>query len=205
MMTARAVALLAIIAGAATLIFVYGHKRGRRSCRNDYPDGWDAGQKAERDWWEHAAGITRDALARWQRPKDPGPERQWPYGFRVDPVLPATEVLLAEADAALGKPRIPSDAELDELKARFDAAQGRHTGWLPAAPVVADITDAARWRPFTDDAPTITGVIVGSPRDRTGPEWLDAQLAAMDSETAAYLRRVEADVASFRRGIGACS
>lgn len=191
-MTTRTVALLAFTGAVLLLVFIMGHHRGRRSRRNEYPDGWDAGQKAERDWWEHATGATRDALARWQTRQQPedGPEPEWPYGFRVDPVLPATEVLLAEADTVLGRPPrapgVPTVAEVDEMAAAYEAAHAgvdSHVrtgasapGWPgagpqpgdfsshpspaePGPPVVADITSAAKWRPFEDETPTITGVI----------------------------------------------
>ena len=190
------------VLGAATFVFVLGHWWGHRSRRFDYPNGFDSGEaagiKAERHWWEHAAGITRETLARLQaadQAPQEGPEPRWPYGFREDPALPATEVLLAEADERLGKrPHVPSVAELDQMVAEYESSR---------APVVADLTGPDAWHyPGDDDVPTLTGLVVkGSPRDRTGPEWLQAQLAAMDSETDAYLRRMKADVALSRRGI----
>jgi hypothetical protein len=77
-------------------------------------------------------------------------------------------------------------------------------GPLPGAPIVADLTGAAAWS-WDDDMPTtVTGVVVAPPRPgRAGPEWVDYHIAAQDADTAAYLRRVEADMASFRRGLPA--
>lgn len=222
-MTARTIALLAIIAGLAVLVFVYGHHRGRRSCRNEYPDGWDQGQQAERERWEQATGTTWDALAAWNNARPPDPGAEW-EAWEHHGEAPSTEVLLTAANEQLGKPVIRkfegqlSDAEADEWKARWEAAQRTHFRMpiTPATlrehiealggtmePIVADLTGPDAWHyPGEDDVPTLTGLIV-TPPHRTGPEWLECQIAAMDAETAAYLRRVEAECVSFRRGISA--
>src|SRR5258708_39804694 len=50
-------------AAAAGLVFMAGYKRGRRSCRNEYPDGWDGGVAAERERWEQVTGATYERLA----------------------------------------------------------------------------------------------------------------------------------------------
>src|SRR5260370_40456531 len=50
-------------AAAAGLVFMAGYKRGRRSCRNEYPDGWDGGVAAERERWEQVTGATDERPA----------------------------------------------------------------------------------------------------------------------------------------------
>src|SRR5260370_41250276 len=70
-------------AAAAGLAFMAGHKRGRRSCRNEYPDGWDGGVAAERERWEQVTGATYERLAAGVAsdvPDLPGNDG-WPYLF----------------------------------------------------------------------------------------------------------------------------
>src|SRR5260370_19739728 len=68
---------------AAVLVFMAGYKRGRRSCRNEYPDGWDGGVAAERERWEQVTGATYERLAAEVAsdvPDLPGNDG-WPYLF----------------------------------------------------------------------------------------------------------------------------
>src|SRR5258708_28754054 len=81
-MTGLAVLIIAN-AAAAGLVFMAGHKRGRRSCRNEYPDGWDGGVAAERERWEQVTGATYERLAAEVAsdvPDLPGNDG-WPYLF----------------------------------------------------------------------------------------------------------------------------
>lgn len=149
---------------------------------------------------------------------------------REDP--PPTEVLMAEA-AAQGytgqQPAVPSVAEVDELAAEWHAVQG-DPSWGPRAilnigpPVVADITsarpsglvrseddvrpeirDAIRRAMDPDETPTLAGVVWSAPPppDRTGPDWLEHQLAEMDRDARAYMRAMDADLRSHRLQIAA--
>src|SRR5260221_3292676 len=81
-MTGLAVLIISNVA-AAGLVFMAGHRRGRRSCRNEYPDGWDGGVMAERERWEKVAGATYERLAAGVAsdvPDLPGNDG-WPYLF----------------------------------------------------------------------------------------------------------------------------
>src|SRR5258708_3545386 len=114
-MTGLAVLIIAN-AAAAVLVFMAGHKRGRRSCRNEYPDGWDGGVAAERERWEQVTGATYDRLAAGVAsdvPDLPGNDG-WPYlftnlrgaGERRGP--PSFAEVMADADTRLGNPpRVP--------------------------------------------------------------------------------------------------
>src|SRR5258708_8773860 len=68
---------------AAVLVFMAGYKRGRRSCRNEYPDGWDGGVAAERERWEQVTGATYERLAAGGASDPPHPpgDDGWPYLF----------------------------------------------------------------------------------------------------------------------------
>src|SRR5260370_14897968 len=70
-------------AAAAGLVFMAGHRRGRRSCRNEYPDGWDGGVAAERERWEDVTGATYERLAAGgaSDPPDLPGNGGWPYLF----------------------------------------------------------------------------------------------------------------------------
>src|SRR5258707_10878248 len=75
--------LIIASAAAAGLVFMAGHKRGRRSCRNEYPDGWDGGVAAERERWENVTGATYERLLAGiasDVPDLPGNDG-WPYLF----------------------------------------------------------------------------------------------------------------------------
>ncbi len=168
-MTGLAVLIIAN-AAAAGLVFMAGHKRGRRSCRNEYPDGWDGGVAAERERWEQVTGATYERLAAEVAsdvPDLPGNDG-WPYlftnlraaGERREP--PPFAEVIAAADTMLGKP--PPDeyditeeeleAAKTELVERYGAIPpslqsvidhgGRFTSPRrePAPPDVAEITDA---------------------------------------------------------------
>src|SRR5258708_36579082 len=81
-MTGTIVALVCA-AAIAGLLFMAGHKRGRLSCRNEYPDGWDGGVAAERERWEDVTGATYERLAAGVAsdvPDLPGNDG-WPYLF----------------------------------------------------------------------------------------------------------------------------
>src|SRR5260221_5417238 len=81
-MTGLAVLIIAS-AAAAGLVFMTGHRRGRRSCRNEYPDGWDGGVAAERERWEQVTGATYERLLAGvasDPPELPGNDG-WPYLF----------------------------------------------------------------------------------------------------------------------------
>src|SRR5258708_25372600 len=89
-MTGLAVLIIAN-AAAAVLVFMAGHKRGRRSCRNEYPDGWDGGVAAERARWEQVTGATYERLAAGAAsdpPDLPGNDRL-PYLLTHVPAAPA--------------------------------------------------------------------------------------------------------------------
>src|SRR5260221_3792265 len=68
---------------AAVLVFMAGYKRGRRSCRNEYPDGWDGGVAAERERWEQVTGATYERLLAGvaSDPPDLPGNDGWPYLF----------------------------------------------------------------------------------------------------------------------------
>src|SRR5258708_4829635 len=116
-MTGLAVLIIAN-AAAAVLVFMAGHKGGRRSCRNEYPDGWDGGVAAERERWEQVTGATYDRLAAGVAsdvPDLPGNDG-WPYlftnlrgaGERRGP--PSFAEVMADADTRLGNPPRGPDA-----------------------------------------------------------------------------------------------
>lgn len=168
-MTGRLIAFLIIIAGVAVLAFTNGHWWGRRSRRWDHRDGYLEGVKAEAARWKAVTGKTFGEWQAWRTGRGPDPFANLAAATEV---LPSAEVLLAEADAALGK--VPSVAEVDTLAAEWDRI---HPGWREdarrfesaRAPVVADITTAARWRPPAEAfVPVVTGRVVTPARDPGG-------------------------------------
>src|SRR5258708_2054303 len=162
-MTGSIAALVLAVAIAAGLVFMAGHKRGRRSCRNEYPDGW--GVAAERERWEQVTGATYERLAAGVAsdvPDLPGNDG-WPYlftnlraaGERREP--PPADVLLAAADTMLGNPPVVADVT-DARPSGF----ARHEG-----DVRPELLDAFR-RALAGDVPTVTGIVV-TPRG-PGPD-----------------------------------
>ena len=177
-MTGRLIAFLIIIAGVAVLVFTNGHWWGRRSRRHDHRDGYLEGVKAEAARWKAVTGTEFGRLQAWRTGRGPDPFANLAAATEV---LPSAEVLLAEADAVLGKP--PSVAEVDEMTAQYQAAQPRPSmrslgppfrNWNasePGPPVVADITSAARWRPpGIGEVPVVTGRVV-TPGPGPGNGW----------------------------------
>src|SRR5258708_5756292 len=70
-MTGSIAALVLAVAIAAGLVFMARHKRGRRACRHEYPDGWGGGGAAERERWGQGTGPP-------DRPPAPGGARAPP-------------------------------------------------------------------------------------------------------------------------------
>src|SRR5258708_4506899 len=145
-------------AAAAVLVFMAGHKRGRRSCRNEYPDGWDGGVAAERERWEQVTGATYERLLAGVAsdvPDLPGNDG-WPYlftnlraaGERREP--PPADVLLAAADTMLGlSPRVP-----DALPILADITDARPSGFVKyEGDIRPELADAFR-RALDDAMPT---------------------------------------------------
>src|SRR5258708_5692260 len=164
-MTGSIAALVLAVAIAAGLVFMAGHKRGRRSFRNEYPDGGDGGVAAQRGrggqgtrptYERPAGGVASDV------PDLPGNDG-WPYlftnlraaGERREP--PPADVLLAAADTMLGNPPVVADVT-DARPSGF----ARHEG-----DVRPELLDAFR-RALAGDVPTVTGVVV-TPRG-PGPD-----------------------------------
>src|SRR5258708_2541409 len=165
-------------AAAAGLVFMAGYKRGRRSCRNEVPDGWDGGVAAERERWEQVTGATYERLAAGVAsdvPDLPGNDG-WPYLFtnlraagerRDDP--PPTEVLraewLAQGYTGLGlPPRVPdAPPDVAEITDARPSGFARHEGDVPP-----ELLDAFR-RALAGDVPTVTGVVV-TPSPGPGPD-----------------------------------
>src|SRR5260370_2654770 len=151
-------------AAAAVLVFMAGHKRGRRSCRNEYPDGWDGGVAAEGERWEQVTGATYERLAAEVAsdvPDLPGNDG-WPYlftnlraaGERRGP--PSFAEVMADADTRLGKPPRVPDAPpiLAEVTSARPSGFARHEG-----DVSPELLDAFR-RALAGDVPPVTGVVV---------------------------------------------
>src|SRR5258708_31399624 len=119
-MTGLAVLIIAS-AAAAGLVFMTGHRRGRRSCRNEYPDGWDGGVAAERERWEQVTGATYERLLAGvaSDPPDLPGNDGWPYLFtnlraaRERREAPTKAELVAAADTMLGLPPRVTDAPPD--------------------------------------------------------------------------------------------
>src|SRR5258708_2393296 len=138
-------------AAAAGLVFMTGHRRGRRSCRNEYPDGWDGGVAAERERGEQVTGATYERLLAGvaSDPPDVPGNDGWPYlftnlqaaGERRKP--PTKAELFAAADTMLGlPPRVPVELE-DRPPVFFDDHDLAVIGmYEDEPPVVAEITDA---------------------------------------------------------------
>ncbi len=171
-MTALAVLIIAN-AAAAGLVFMAGHKRGRRSCRNEYPDGWDGGVAAERERWEQVTGATYERLLAGVAsdvPDVPGNDG-WPYlftnlqaaGERREP--PTKAELFAAADTMLGlSPRVPDAPPiLADITGARPSGFTRHEGDVPP-----ELLDAFR-RALAGDVPTVTGVVV-APSRGPGPD-----------------------------------
>src|SRR5258708_21338455 len=117
-MTGSSAARVLAVAIGAGLALMAGHKGGRRSCRNEYPDGWDGGVAAERERWEQVTGATYERLLAGVAsdvPDVPGNDG-WPYlftnlqaaGERREP--PTKAELFAAADTMLGLPPRVTDA-----------------------------------------------------------------------------------------------
>ena len=166
-MTGHLIFLLIVAAGAYGLGIIPGHKLGRRSRRFDYRDGYLEGVKAEAARWEKVTGTGFGRLQAWRTGRGPDPFANLAAATEV---LPSKEALFAKA-AAQGytgeQPAVPSAAYLDQMAAAWNAAHSR-------APVVADITSAARWRtPGMGEVPVIDGrVVTGS--DRHSDDLMDA-------------------------------
>ena len=145
-MTGLAVLIISNVA-AAGLVFMAGHRRGRRSCRNEYPDGWDGGVMAERERWEKVAGATYERLAAGERHPPPA------------------DVLLAAADTMLGlPPRVP-----DAPPVVAEVTDARPSGFVKyEGDVRPELLDAFR-RALAGDVAAVTGVVV-TPRPGPGPD-----------------------------------
>ncbi len=184
-------------AAAAGLVFMTGHRRGRRSCRNEYPDGWDGGVAAERERWEQVTGATYERLLAGvaSDPPDVPGNDGWPYlftnlqaaGERRKP--PTKAELFAAADTMLGlPPRVPVELE-DRPPVFFDDHDLAVIGmYEDEPPVVAEVTDArpsgfvkyegdvrpelldAFRRALAGDVPTVTGVVVRPSPAGPGPD-----------------------------------
>src|SRR5258708_4670026 len=160
---------------AAVLVFMAGYKRGRRSCRNEYPDGWDGGVAAERERWEQVTGATYERLAAGvaSDPPDLPGNDGWPYlftnlhaaGERREP--PPADVLLAAADTMLGLPPRVTDAP----PVVAEVTDARPSGFVKyEGDVRPELLDAFR-RALAGDVPTVTGVVVKpSPGAGPGPD-----------------------------------
>ena len=167
-MGARLIFLLIIAAAAFGLGAIPGHALGRRSRRFDGRDGYREGVQAEAARWEAVTGVPFGRLQAWRTGRGPDPFANLAAETEV---LPDTGTLLAAADAALGKP--PSVAEIDQLAAEWRARYNpaNITVLHDEPPVVADITDAARWRPpGMDEIPVVTGRVV-TPAAAPDPAW----------------------------------
>src|SRR5258708_28636471 len=169
-MTGLAVLTIAT-AAAAGLVFMAGHKRGRRSCRNEYPDGWDGGVAAERERWEQVTGATYERLAAGvaSDPPDLPGNDGWPYlftnlqaaGERREP--PTKAELFAAADTMLGLP-----PRTDAPPVVAEVTRAPPSGFVKyQRDVRPELLDAFR-RALAGDVPTVTGAVV-TPRER-GPD-----------------------------------
>src|SRR5258708_6458164 len=158
-MTGTIVALVCA-AAIAGLLFMAGHKRGRLSCRNEYPDGWDGGVAAERERWEQVTGATYERLAAEvaSDPPDLPGNDGWPYR---EP--PTKAELFAAADTMLGlPPRTDAPPDVAEV------TDARPSGFVKyEGDVRPELLDAFR-RALAGDVPTVTGIVV-TPRG-PGPD-----------------------------------
>ncbi len=159
-------------AAATVLVFMAGYKRGRRSCRNEYPDGWDGGVMAERERWEQVTGATYERLAAGvaSDPPDLPGNDGWPYlftnlqaaGERREP--PTKAELFAAADTMLG---LPPRTDAPPVVAEVTGA--RPSGFVKyEGDVRPELLDAFR-RALAGDVPTVTGVVV-APSRGPGPD-----------------------------------
>src|SRR5260370_23569169 len=158
---------------AAVLVFMAGYKRGRRSCRNEYPDGWDGGVMAERERWEKVAGATYERLLAGVAsdvPDLPGNDG-WPYLFTNLQAAgerhpPPADVLLAAADTMLGlPPRVP-----DAPPVVAEVTDARPSGFVRhEGDVRPELLDAFR-RALAGDVPTGTGAVVRPSPAGPGPD-----------------------------------
>src|SRR5258708_2418625 len=192
-MTGLAVLIIAS-AAAAGLVFMTGHRRGRRSCRNEYPDGWDGGVAAERERWEQVTGATYERLLAGvaSDPPDLPGNDGWPYlftnlraaGERREP--PTKAELFAAADTMLGLPRVT-----DAPPVVAEVTDARPSGFLKSeGDIRPELAEALRWA--AANPPTVTGVVV-APSHRPGPDpaadWDLLAGAALPDYAAPALRR----------------
>src|SRR5260221_590660 len=88
-------------AAAAGLVFMAGHKRGRRSCRNEYPDGWDDARPS--GFARHEGDVRPELLDAFRRalagdvstvtgivvtPRGPGPDPAADWDLLAGAALP---------------------------------------------------------------------------------------------------------------------
>jgi len=164
-MTTGTIAVLAFAAALALLVFTAGHKLGRRSCRSEYPDGWDQGQAAERARWEEATGATYERLfaeITSEVPDVPGPDG-WPFRSGEFAEPPATDVLLAEAvrQGFTGPHEDPHYPSCD-APVVANITDARPSGFvkLEGVELRPELADAIRRALAEGDTAAMTGVIV---------------------------------------------
>jgi len=191
--------------------FLAGRYWTWRRHRNDYPDGFDAGQDGERQRWETITGRSYEDVKALLRDR-PLPVRA-PLWREPEPAgdgPPPAGELLAEADTLIQRHQAEAGQRAADITGRA-AARGDLPQMAaapvtadvplplaePGPPVVADITSAAAMPTVMPSRQVAAYARLARVRAES-----QAFLARTDARCDAFLSLMRAETAAFLAGLG---